>query len=89
MTDETKPKRVRGLKEREAAYCAGFREGLEYAQRDALDRAVIDEQRERAMADGLKRLRTDATSAPKRTRQKKLKGAVVVPPGVAGMGPVI
>lgn len=74
MTDETTPKRVRGLKEREAAYRAGYHDGysqgaIDEATREATQK-IADLARERQMADGLKRLRAEP-SAPKRTRRKK------------------
>lgn len=79
MTDETKPKRVRGLKEREAAYRAGYQDGMRDAVQEIEARQAMDAIREARIGEGLKRLRTDATSAPKRTRRTKKRDLDSIP----------
>lgn len=71
MTDETTPKRVRGLKEREAAYRAGYQDGMRDAVQEIEARQAMDHIREARMAEGFKRLHAAATSAPKRARRTK------------------
>ena len=70
MTDETKPKRVRGQKEQEAAYRAGFCDGLAHALTEMKLERSKQEARDLAMRDGAARLR-EAPPIPKRTRRKR------------------
>jgi hypothetical protein len=73
MTDE-KPKRVRGLKEREAAYRQGFLDGLVHAETEKTKKRLIEDERDLAVAEGLKRLRA-RTFVVKRGRRPKANGA--------------
>lgn len=69
MTDETKPKRVRGHKEREAAYRQGFLDGLTHAKAELASQRALDAERDEAMRAGLTKLR--ATPVVRRPRRKK------------------
>jgi hypothetical protein len=70
VTDEAKPKRVRGQKEQEAYYRAGFCDGLAHALHEMKLERSKQEARDLAMRDGAARLR-EAPLVPKRTRRKR------------------
>lgn len=72
MTDEKTP-RVRGLKEREAAYRQGFVDGVEHALAEAKELKRIEQDREGAMKTGLAKLAREVTV---RTRRKKQEPVV-------------
>lgn len=71
MTDETTPKRLRGQKERERLYRAGFLDGLVHAAQEHAEKRDIDAKRDGAVVTGLRRYLAAESSAPKRTRRKK------------------
>lgn len=82
MTDE-KPKRVRGQKEREAAYRQGFADGLKHADFELGNRQEVEAMRERAMVSGLMTMR--ATPVVKRTRRTRKQLAAVGAEAMAHM----
>ncbi len=55
MTDETPPK-IRGKKEREAAYRQGFADGLAHAKAETAAQRALEAERDEAMRDGLAKL---------------------------------
>jgi hypothetical protein len=71
MTDETKPKRMRGLKEREEAYRAGFLAGLEHAHKEIASQRALEAARGVAVATGIESFLAGAGAARKRTRRTR------------------
>jgi hypothetical protein len=67
MTDE-KPPKIRGKKEREAAYRQGFADGLAHAVFEIRSQNDMEAKREEAMAAGLKLL--NAQPVVRRRRRK-------------------
>lgn len=81
MSDETKPKRVRGTRLLEQGYRAGFRDGFlngKLAGQELLDLQKREAEKcERDLQAGLARVREAKTDEPKRTRRKRGTGADV------------
>ena len=77
MTDETKPKRQRGQREREAAYLAGFLAGLEHALTEMRAERDKLQARDLAIRDGLALL--CEVPIVKRTRRKRSNGVSANP----------
>lgn len=76
MTDHAIPKRVRGQKDREAAYRQGFLDGVEYGVEELRRTKEVDAFRELALGAGLAKYRRTMTTEPKRRQRRK---AIVAP----------
>lgn len=70
MSDEKAP-RIRGQKEREAAYRAGFVDGIAHAHAEAKRLREVEEDRATAIDIGLQKYRRTMSAEPRRTRRKR------------------
>lgn len=68
MAADEKPPKIRGKKEREAAYRQGFVDGLAHAKAELASQRALDAERDEAMRNGLAKLH--ATPAVRRRRTK-------------------
>lgn len=75
MSDETKPARIRGLKEREAAYKAGFADGCAHAHTEIAAQRRLEVERETAAEYGWKRVASEVAPT-RRTRKRKEAPAI-------------
>lgn len=71
MTDETKPKRLRGAKLLEQGYRAGYRDGMRDTITEIEARTAMDTIREERIQTGLAKFRSQKTSEPRRTRKRR------------------
>lgn len=72
MADTERPKRLRGAKQAEEFYRAGFLDGLLHGSTEAHEKRAIDAKRDDAVRLGLQRLREQMAAKPKRTRRTKV-----------------
>lgn len=75
MSDE-QPKRMRGQKDREAAYRQGFFDGVQHGVDELRYAKELESAREGAMLAGLAKYRRTLSAQPKRTRKAKVDKAV-------------
>lgn len=72
MSDDTTPRRVRGQKDQDAAYRAGYIDGYQAGLDYARKLKDEDAEREKLIARGLERHRAERAGVPKRTRRKRV-----------------